>query len=143
MNSSKKRDSQVARAIPIDARQIRTSCACAETCTLVVRGTLVCAICRAPFVTSTDRARPFSQHDLPPGTKRRKFLAIAAQLRAAGDAGSWREGRSVLVDAAAWARGLELVGQGRPVAPTAPRSGTTLDQDTEALEVLGLARRAS
>jgi hypothetical protein len=90
---------------------------------------------------------PFSQGSLPPGTGRAKFFRVARALRAAGDPGSWREGRAVLVTPGAWSRGLALIGQGRRAAPRAPESASlataTATPDDLALATLGLRRRAS
>jgi len=116
--------------VPIDARQIRTSCAC-DAPPMVLAGGLVCGACRAPLVVARTTPAPFSQLSLPPGTGRRKFLAVARALRAARDPGARKEGRTVLVDATAWPRGLALLGQGeaqRAVAidPTPAAAGDVL-----------------
>ena len=122
-------------------------CSCASSAPLIRDGRLVCAACGAePRVGNAPSTAPgvtYSQREgqRPTGTGREKFLRVARALRAAGDLESWVEGRTVLVTAAAWARGLELLGQGRAV-PKAPASeARPLDVDAEARELLGLAPR--
>lgn len=133
--------------VRFSAQAVRATCACTAGI-MVVSGAVVCSACRSPVVASVEASdTPFSQRALPPGTGRAKFLRIARLLREQGDPGSWSEGRTVLLDRAAWARGLALLGQGRPspsrVSPRPVPPAPASTPDARALEVLGLRARAS
>lgn len=117
-------------------------CSCAMSAPIIVGGVLVCATCRrTPDLghgAAAPMSAPYTQRALPPGAGRTKFLRVARLLRAEGDVGSWREGRTVLVSADAWPRGLALLGQGREPPPSAPVPLPAAEDDV--LDALGLRR---
>jgi hypothetical protein len=93
----------------------------------------------AELSKAADASRPYSQRDgeRPPGCGRAKFLRAHRLLVAAGDAGAWSEGRARLISRDAWSR---FARDERP-APTPPASSSRpVDEDSAALESLGLAR---